>query len=248
MDEVIATRLLESIAVEQMFILCGAGLSMAPPSSLPSAASVVRICRERYRSEVGSELDPLLGDDLESIARYFHAHGTFNSLFLAKLLPWGHFRNSPPNVGHEALADFLACKAVAAVVTTNLDMLCERGAEQLGEPDFRAIVDAADIPIPTEHGWLLKVHGCALRSRLETIWCREQLQQSPTRERMQRFAAWLANQLSGRDLLVIGFWSDWVYLTELFASVGPRSVYSVQMNFGRSAPMHMTSPQPLSVL
>lgn len=231
MDEAIATRLLESIAAEQMFILCGAGLSMAHPSSLPSATSVARTCRERYRSELGSELDPSLGDDLESIARYFHSRGTFDGLFLGKLVPWAPFRNSLPNVGHEAVADFLACKAVVAVVTTNFDMLCEGAAEQLGEPDFRAIVDAADIPIPTEHGWLLKVHGCALRSRSETIWCSEQLEQSPTRERMQRFAAWLAGQLSGRDLLVIGFWSDWAYLTELFAanlaSVGPRSVYVI---------------------
>ena len=231
MEEAIASRLLESIAAEQMFILCGAGLSMAPPSSLPSAASVARTCRERYRTELGSELDPSLGNDLESIARYFHARGTFDGLFLAKLVPWAPFRNSPPNVGHEAVADFVACKAVTAVVTTNFDMLCEGATEQLGEPDFRAIVDAADLPIPTEHGWLLKVHGCALRSRSETIWCREQLQQSPTRERLQRFAAWLAEQLSGRDLLVIGFWSDWAYLTELFAanlaSVGPRSVYVI---------------------
>lgn len=231
MEEAIATRLLESIAANQMFILCGAGLSMAPPSSLPSAASVAQTCREQYRSELGSELDPSLGDDLESIARYFHASGTFDGLFLAKLVPWGPFRNSPPNIGHEAVADLLACKAVAAVVTTNFDMLCEGAAEQLGEPDFRAIVDAADLPISTAHGWLLKVHGCAVRSRSETIWCREQLQQSPTRERMQRFAAWLANQLSGRDLLVIGFWSDWSYLTELFVahltSVGPRSVFVI---------------------
>lgn len=230
-EPAVANRLLESIAAEQLFILCGAGLSMAPPSSLPSAALVARTCRERYQSELGSELDPALGDDLESIAHHFLAGGTFDALFIGKLVPWGPFKNAPPNVGHEALADFLACRAIVAVVSTNFDMLCEGAAQQLGEPDFRAIVDVADIPMPAEHGALLKVHGCAIRSRTETIWCREQLQQSPTRERMERFAAWLADKLCGKDLLVIGFWSDWAYLTELFAanlaSVGPRSVYVV---------------------
>lgn len=239
-----ATRLLESIAAEQLFILFGAGLSMAPPSSLPSAAAVARTCRDRYRTTLGSDLDPALGD-VESIAQHFFAGGTFDGLFIGKLVPWDSFKNARPNVGHEAVADFLACKAIAAGVTTNFDMLCEGAAERIGEPDFRPIVDAADIPMPAEHGALLKVHGCASRLRTETIWCREQLQRSPTRERMQRFASWLAEKLCGRDLLVIGFWSDWAYLTELFAanltSVGPRSVYVV--NPDSDADLRQKAPQ-----
>jgi hypothetical protein len=245
MEEALANRLLDSIAAEQLFILCGAGLSMAPPSNLPSAVGVAQACRERYRIERGSELDAALGDDVEAIARHFFVGTTFDALFLGKLVPWAPFKDSPPNPGHDALADFLACKAVQAVVTTNVDTLCETAADQLGEPDFRAIVETADLPMPTEHGCLLKVHGCATRSRPTTIWCREQLQQNPIRDRAQRFAAWLAERLLGKDLVVIGFWSDWAYLTELFAAnlagVGPRSVYVV--NPDTPAQLQLKAPQ-----
>jgi hypothetical protein len=230
MEAALATSLLESIAAERLFVLCGAGLSMAPPSSLPSAAAVARACRERYREELGSELEASLGDDIEAIARYFSARPNFDALFIGKLVPWALF-NASPNDGHEAIADFLACKAIPAVVTTNFDVLCEGAANQLGEPDFRAIVDTGDLPIPTDHGCLMKVHGCAVRSRPSTIWCREQLGNALIRDRMQRFSTWLAEKLLGKDLLVIGFWSDWAYLTELFAAnltgVGPRTVYVV---------------------
>jgi hypothetical protein len=229
MDPALATNLLESIAEERLLVLCGAGLSMAAPSSVPSAVGVARICRERYREEVGAELDSSLGDDIEAIARYFFAGARF-PFFLAKLVPWARF-NTAPNAGHDALADFLACRAVPAVVTTNFDTLCEVAARDLGEPDFRAIVETDDLPVPTEHGALLKVHGCGSRSRPTTIWCREQLAEPAVRERMERFATWLGQALLGKDLLVIGFWSDWAYLSELFtenlAAVGPRTVYVV---------------------
>ncbi len=230
MELAVATSLLESIAADRLVVLCGAGLSMGSPSCLPSAGEVGRICRERYRQQLGSELEGALGDDIEAIARYFFAQKNFDSLFIGKLVPWPRF-SAPPNIGHDALADFLACKALPAVVTTNFDLLCEQAAAHLGEADFRAIVDEADLPVTTEHGWLLKVHGCLTRSRPLTIWCGEQLQESPIRERIARFRIWLADKLLGKDLLVIGFWSDWAYLSELLASnltgVGPRSVYVV---------------------
>src|SRR5947209_17822044 len=105
MELSLATRLLESIAAERLLVLCGAGLSMASPSRLPSAVGVARVCRERYRGELGSELETSLGDDIEAIARYFVGQTTFDSLFIAKLVPWAPFKNAPPNAGHEALAD-----------------------------------------------------------------------------------------------------------------------------------------------
>jgi hypothetical protein len=226
----VATSLLESIAAERLFVLCGAGLSMADPSNIPSAVRVAQVCRERYRAEVGLELDASLGDDIEAIARHFLAGTSFESLFIAKIVPWSLFKG-PPNAGHEALADFLACKVVSAVVTTNLDVLFEKAAVELGEPDFRAIVDEVDLPTATDHGSLLKVHGCECRSRGLTIWCREQLETTPIRERLQAFTTWLAANLRGKDLLVIGFWTDWAYLGELFAAnltaVGPRRVFVI---------------------
>ncbi len=62
---------------------------------------------------------------------------------------------------------------------------------------------------------------------------------------MQTFATWLANELSGKDLVVIGFWSDWAYLTDLFVAnltaVGPRSVYVI--NPDRDEELRQKAPQ-----
>jgi len=48
---------------------------------------------------------------------------------------------------------------------------------------------------------------------------------------MEHFRAWLHTHLLDRDVVIVGFWSDWAYLSDILAStidaVGPRSVYLV---------------------
>jgi hypothetical protein len=62
---------------------------------------------------------------------------------------------------------------------------------------------------------------------------------------MVRFSTWLSDKLLGKDLLVIGFWSDWSYLSELFAAnlaaVGPRSV--VVINSDDPVELQRKAPQ-----
>ena len=48
MTDEVATRLLEAIAANRLIILSGAGLSMADPSNVPSAANVAQRCAEAY--------------------------------------------------------------------------------------------------------------------------------------------------------------------------------------------------------
>jgi hypothetical protein len=61
---------------------------------------------------------------------------------------------------------------------------------------------------------------------------------------MTHFRNWLAAHLLGRDLLLVGFWSDWAYLTELFAmnlaAVTPQHVYLV--NPGTAAELEAKAP------
>ena len=227
-----AIKLMESIAADRLVVLCGAGLSMAPPSSIPSADAIKRECAEKYRQAIGSALDPAATTDLEAMSRWFRQESRFNDLFIPKLVPWTKF-NTSPNDGHETIADFLACGAIHAGVTTNYDRLVESSAARLGEPDFLPIVHEEDLPRSADHRPYLKVHGCAVlhKTRLETIWCREQLADPLISQRMTRFQTWLSANLLGRDLLIVGFWSDWAYLSDVLATtiaaIGPNSVVLV---------------------
>ncbi|HZW05867.1 MAG TPA: SIR2 family protein [Phycisphaerales bacterium] len=244
MEQATAEKLLMSIAANQLMVLCGAGLSMAAPSKLPSAAGVARSCWAKYSEILGEDLDAALRDDIEGIARHFFALGHFESLFLSKLVPWEDLK-SAPNSGHDAIADFLACKVVSGVVSANFDTLCEDASNRLGERDFRAIVDTVDLAATPAHGPLLKVHGCAQRSRQTTIWCKEQLAGTSVKDRMDRFANWLKNHILGKDLLVVGFWSDWGYFGDLLAQnltgIGPKTVYAV--NPDSAAQLELKAPK-----
>ncbi len=52
MDADTERMLLESIAAEKLVVLCGAGLSMAPPTKAPSAATVAERCRKNYLTRI----------------------------------------------------------------------------------------------------------------------------------------------------------------------------------------------------
>jgi hypothetical protein len=215
-----ATLLMESVAANRLSILLGAGLSMAPPSSIPGAATVASICAATYKSKVGNDLPEAVAGDIEKMAVHFRSAGSFEKLFINTLVPWELF-NTDPNLGHEAVADFLGCGAIREAVTTNYDRLVEESAQKLGEPFFRGIADIADLGRTTEHKPYLKVHGCEMRALPHTIWCKEQFEDEPLKERARLFRNWLAAELVGRDILIVGFWSEWEYLSDVFASALP---------------------------
>src|SRR5436190_9820610 len=107
MDGELASRLLGSIAADNLVIFCGAGLSMAPPSSLPSARQVAMDCFPKYEQAIGARLPPNAREDLEAQCQFAFGRGELQKLFLAKLVTWRpFFRNQ--NKGHAAVADVLA--------------------------------------------------------------------------------------------------------------------------------------------
>ena len=229
-DDELRERLLSSIAGDSLIILCGAGLSMADPSRVSSARHVAQQCAAKYKDDTGSTLPDPMPEDVEVMAEHFFERDEFQSVFIRRLVDWREFVNNLDNLGHVAIADFLGAKLVDLVVSTNVDTLIERAATTLGEPDFCPIISEDDINFVNDtHAPLLKLHGCASSTRRrETVWCKNQLNREPIKSRIEKLAAWLRGHLPNRDLIVVGFWTDWAYLNHILenavVSTEPRSV------------------------
>jgi hypothetical protein len=84
-DDPTRVRLLGSIEANRLVLLCGAGLSIPPPSRLMSAVQVSRACYDKY--EPVSALPPAVRDDIDQLAGHFYATGEFESVFINTLVP-----------------------------------------------------------------------------------------------------------------------------------------------------------------
>jgi hypothetical protein len=217
----------------RLVVLCGAGLSMAAPSNLPSARAVAERCFDKYRLESDPNLDPALRQDLEALAEHFAGQHTLSSVFIEHLVPWPDFVRQS-NAGHAAVADFLITRAAFAGLSSNYDTLIERQAWDYGA-DFRASLDGVQANVAAvRQGPLLKFHGCAQLDRPATVWTRFQFDDPVVSGRIERTKVWIKANLRQKDLLVVGFWSDWDYLNSLLdeALVGmaPLSVTVVDLS------------------
>lgn len=231
MTDDLAAKLLVSIEGNRLVVLCGAGLSMAAPSNLPSAKRLADSCWQKYQRITAHSLPDCTRHNLEALAKHFWQSSEFVAVFIQQLIEWQHFRHNP-NTGHRALADFLACGIIEFAISTNLDTLIEVAAEGLGEKDFIASIDPHE-PDRTDiqHKPLIKLHGCCVRTRDETVWCDDQLNKDPVLKKISGFKKWIEGRLPERDLLIIGFWSDWAYLNNILwdcvSQMEPRSVILV---------------------
>lgn len=230
-EEAIAARLLASINADRLVLLAGAGVSVSPPSRVPLATPLAAYCAAEHTRITTEVLSPPVANDLLQQTEFFRTRGQLISHFVAKLVPWPDFLR-PPNRGHDAIADFLAAALADFVVTTNYDTLVESSAGELGEPDFRPALDgeqANDASPP--HRPYLKIHGCCHLDRKNTIWCPSQLADPEIDKRLQSAKQWLAGKLPSRDVVVLGFWSDWKYLNSVLegavAATVPASVIVV---------------------
>ena len=195
----------------RLLVVCGAGLSMAPPSSLPSAGAVAERCFDKYRLESAPDCDLGLRNNLETLAEHFAGLNTLQSVFIEHLVPWPAFVR-PPNTGHAAIADFLITRAAVAGISSNYDTLIERRAWDYGA-DFRGSLDGDEaIADSVRQAPLLKFHGCSQRDRQATVWAPSQLDDPTISGRIALSKVWMAANLRQKDLLVVGFWSDWEYL------------------------------------
>ncbi|OGP59830.1 MAG: hypothetical protein A2162_01570 [Deltaproteobacteria bacterium RBG_13_52_11b] len=195
-----------------LMLLCGAGLSIPAPSNLMSAVSVARSCYDKYAPI--EQLPPALRDDPDALAGHFYTTGQFSSVFIGSLVPWNDL-TGPPNAGHAAVSDFLITRAAYGALSANVDTLIENWAADhkiamIGALDGPEAITSARSTSP-----LLKFHGCLVKGQSQTLWTQKQLQDPLIRQRIESCCDWMRLNLPGKDLLVVGFWSDWGYLNRV---------------------------------
>lgn len=236
MDATSAQELMASMSNGRLVVICGAGLSMAPPSSAPSAREVAGQCSTKCRESTGNPVPAGCEEDIERLAEFCYASPPLWAGFRDQYIDWKRFKGVPNN-GHFAIADFLACSAADSAITTNVDIFIEEAAEILGEPDFQPAVEGEEMTRAHDHSPLLKIHGCMNRNRDLTLWCHSQLEGGRSNPaivaQLALWKTWLRGRLLGKDLLFVGFWSDWVHLNDILGTVlegvQPRLVYVVDL-------------------
>jgi SIR2-like domain len=215
MEDRLRQCLLDSIEANRLVIFCGAGLSMASPSNLPSAKALAVECAEKYEALHGPIFPQDVKEDLEKLAEYFETRHALYSTFISGLIPRRRFiRDS--NAGHIAAADFLISGIVEGLISTNVDVLIEEAAKELGESYYQGDIDGNEANMVRARKPHLKIHGCLQRDDKNTVWCKQQVENGLLKSRHEQFRAWLSANLRERDLLFVGFWSDWSYLNDIF--------------------------------
>jgi hypothetical protein len=233
LEEGIAAAL-DALHADRLAMLCGAGLSMARPSNLPSAAQLASEAKRKYDSLYGTSRPPLPAG-IEEQAEFFFLRGELGTFYLRTLID-PHAFAGPPNRGHTAVADLLLVCAVQTVVSTNVDALIETaGTLLLGQVGV-GIDRAAVAALAPNISPLLKIHGCWSSDRDTTVWTPGQLAVEPVASRMQGNREWLRNRLLDRDLLIVGYFTDWDYLTgvleQTLGEVRPARVIIVDPSSG----------------
>lgn len=251
MDPLLQQRLLASIQENRLIVFSGAGLSRSAPSTVPGAVDLSKDCAAEYqRRALPLPLPPGSDANLEVLTDFFVAN-RLQGYFVNELVQWRPFRRNP-NKGHLAAADLLTCGALHSTVTTNFDDLIELSAMELGEDDFHAALDLPAANLTRAHRPLVKIHGC-VRDKIHTLWCPRQLNPPPPplappeqeiQRRVSSCKTWLSANIAGRDIIFVGFWSDWAYLTPILASAltGLRASLVVLVDPGDAAYLSAKAP------
>jgi hypothetical protein len=214
-DDPTRTRLLGSMEADRLVLLCGAGLSIPAPSRLMSAVQVSRACYDKY--EPISALPAAMRDDIDQLAGHFYGTGEFESVFVGTLVPWDDLAGES-NAGHAAVADFLISGASVAALSANFDLLIEQWAHRK-RVAMRGALDGQDAQNAGGHeSPLVKFHGCLHIDRNRTLWTAQQLADPMIKQRIDTCSDWMKLVLPGKDLLIIGFWTDWGYLNDVLAN------------------------------
>ena len=107
---------------------------------------------------------------------------------------------------------------ITTAVSTNVDALIENAGDQLFGNVAMGVSAAALATLPPNKSPLLKVHGC-WSEPLGTIWAPHQVDTEPVRSKLEECSRWLEMKLQDRDILIVGFWTDWSYLNQVLERV-----------------------------
>lgn len=215
LENALVTKLLGAIETDSLVFLCGAGLSMADPSKLPSAARVAEICYDKWFPN--EALDPALKWDIDLLAGHFYARGDFKPLFVP-LVPWNEL-TGVPNKGHAAIADMLVCRAAHGALSANFDCMIERWAGERKISLQGALTGQEAVTFGAVSSPLVKFHGCMDRGgRENTLWTQGQLGEADVQAKVTSCSQWMTLNLPNRHIVVVGFWTDWGYLNGVLSN------------------------------
>ena len=204
---------LDALFEDRLAAICGAGLSMAEPSSIPSAWVVAQKAKAKYDTMYGAT-EPPLSEDIEEQAEFFRSRDQLGSMYLRTLVD-RHIFSAPSNRGHYSIADLLLTSALKLALTTNVDALIEQAGDKL----FGGIAVATDrdaaARFPNSDSVLLKIHGCWKKDLEQTLWAPGQLNENPFNTSIPECAEWLSQNLLNRDILIVGYFTDWDYLNSV---------------------------------
>lgn len=187
---------------------------MAEPSNVPSAWTIAQAAKQKYDDIYGATAPPL-SDDIEEQAEHFCALEQLETMYLGSLIDHNTF-SAPPNPGHYAVADMLLTKSITLALSTNVDALIENAGDRLFGSVVTATCRASAAALYPAKAPLVKIHGCWKADFTQTVWAPSQLQTDPNKTRIEQCAGWATVQLLNRDLIIIGYFTDWDYLNELF--------------------------------
>jgi hypothetical protein len=206
-----------ALLAQRLAVIAGAGLSMAAPSHIPSAGKLAERAKAVYGVQWGAAKQPL-PDDIEAQAEFFFGHNELQTVYLATLIDRHAFAGRP-NPGHLAIADLMLSQAIQTVVTTNVDTLVETAGNELFGQIEAGIDGVAVAALPPDTAPLLKIHGCRHVDWPNTVWAPSQLAIEPVLGRVTSSVPWVSQRLLNRDLLVVGYWTDWDYLNQIITQV-----------------------------
>jgi hypothetical protein len=207
---------LDSLLNDRLALLAGAGLSMDPPSSLPSAAAVAAAAKKKYDATYGMSR-AALAEGVEAQAEFFFQRNELATVYFRTLIDQNAFAGQP-NQGHLAVADLLLVRAIQTAVTTNVDALIETAGQLLFGQVGVGIDGDGVAALPPDTAPLLKIHGCRVKDPNHMIWAPGQLHAEPISDRIASSETWLKARMLDRDLLIIGYWTDWDYLNAVLAA------------------------------
>lgn len=107
-----------SLNAGRLALLIGAGLSMADPTNLRSAAQIALDAKTKYDGIHGADRAPL-SPRIEEQAQFFFERGELATVYLRTFVDPHEFAG-PPNKGHYAVADLLLTRAIQMAVTTGV--------------------------------------------------------------------------------------------------------------------------------
>ena len=184
---------LTALHADRLALLCGAGLSMAGPSNLPSAAQLASEAKRTHDAQYGATRPPLPAG-IEEQAEYFFQRGELGTVYLRTFID-PHAFAGHPNAGHTAVADLLLVRAIQTAVSTNVDALIETAGTMLFGRIGAAIDKWGVAVLLPDTAPLLKIHGCWAIDPVNTVWAPGQLSAEPVASRITGSGEWLSVRL-----------------------------------------------------